>query len=315
MKLIRSLSNSLQHIRYQLKASSAKVAHELTSSILYQRPPSARRLCIFAAYSFHANIDEYVYYYLSQLSQLGFDIVFCSASSISAFDQQRLQTDCRIILEKPNVGLDFTSWKCGLNSISQLDHYEALLLANDSVFGPLFNLEKNINAMQEFDSWGFTDSYSVKWHLQSYFLYFKPNIFCSEAWSHFWNNVSAYDNKYKIVYEYEIGLSQYLLQQGFKLGCCYDSNQLIEAQYASDYYYRNMTLVAWHHLVEHGFPFIKRELFKAAQYEKYQVNSWSHVLKTYPKNLIENFLISDRMQNNFIAPPNHRESLTKIYDH
>src|SRR5438045_8800342 len=88
--------------------------------------------------------------------------------------------------------------------------YKEVLMANDSVFGPLYDLGPIISTMNKrFDIWGMTDSYEINYHLQSYFLYFNEPAIKSETWLDFWQRMDFTGlSNWDIIVKYEIGLSQ-----------------------------------------------------------------------------------------------------------
>src|SRR6516162_1476680 len=108
------------------------------------------------------------------------------------FDRQsidRISPLCGAILQRANVGMDFGAYKDGIGTLPRLDRLEALLLANDSVYGPFYDLGDVIGRMNlaEAEVWGITDSWERRFHLQSYFLLFGRRALNHEAFRQFWN--------------------------------------------------------------------------------------------------------------------------------
>ncbi|HTV30272.1 MAG TPA: hypothetical protein VMF32_21150, partial [Xanthobacteraceae bacterium] len=96
-------------------------------------------VCLFAHFDKDDRIDDYVLRYLAQLRELNFSIVFISTSRLPAAETARLQGTCCDVILRDNAGLDFASWSVGFAK-----HAAAiggrLLLANDSVYGPVGSL-------------------------------------------------------------------------------------------------------------------------------------------------------------------------------
>src|ERR1700756_2952341 len=98
-------------------------------------------LCIFASYHKGLYVDEFIYYYLNHLLECNFDIVFVSNSEISDFDLNKLNKICKRIIQKENIGLDFSAYKTGLLTENYGLNYDFTLLTNVSIYGPLFPLK------------------------------------------------------------------------------------------------------------------------------------------------------------------------------
>ena len=50
----------------------------------------------------------------------------------------------------------------------------------------------------------------------SYFLVFQKNVLASQPFKDFWNSVLPFSDKFQIIRSYEIGLSNFLTQNGFQ---------------------------------------------------------------------------------------------------
>jgi len=114
--------------------------------------------------------------------------------------------------------MDFGAYKDGIGALQRLDRLEALLLANDSVYGPFHDLGDVIGRMNlaEADVWGITDSWERRFHIQSYFLLFGRRVLNHEAFRQFWNGVRYVQAKSWVVGHYEIGLARHLVRGGVR---------------------------------------------------------------------------------------------------
>lgn len=177
------------------------------------------KIAIFAHYDKYNQVQEYVKYYLSQLSAVCDEIICVTTSALSTDDIQQLKLYCSDVILRENVGHDFYSYKIGLASIQDLRRVDKLILCNDSCFGPLFELQniyaKLINSSGDF--WGISANSRPRLHLQSYFLIFSHQVVNSVAFNDFWQELEIISDKDSIVNNYEVGLSQCLLSAGFKL--------------------------------------------------------------------------------------------------
>ena len=55
-----------------------------------------------------------------------------------------------------------------------------------------------------------TDSFEIRWHVQSYFLVIKRRALQSLAFSQFFNAVLPYRDKDQVIRSYELGLTRFL---------------------------------------------------------------------------------------------------------
>jgi lipopolysaccharide biosynthesis protein len=132
-------------------------------------------ICFFAHFDQSDKVDEYVFRYLQKIKDLNFTIVFVSAASLGQPDIDRLRAYCFDVILRENAGLDFGSWSEGIAK-----HRDAitgrLLLANDSVYGPVGSLSSAVERLtaRPADFYGMVESIEIAPHLQSWFLLFEP---------------------------------------------------------------------------------------------------------------------------------------------
>jgi hypothetical protein len=179
----------------------------------------AKKVAVFVHFDRGGNLQKFVEFYLKQLNDCGFAIVFVSNSpTLKQCTIEKLQDICSLIVHRHNVGYDFGAYKEGIAQIPDLDRLDCLLIANDSVYGPLQDLIAMVNQMpaSTADVWGVTDSWEFSYHLQSYFLLFHRNALASDAFKGFWRKLHFVQSKVWIVRKYEIGLTRALKRAGLK---------------------------------------------------------------------------------------------------
>lgn len=177
-----------------------------------------RRLVIYAHYDSEGEIKPYVLRTLRDMKPFCSEIHFVSTATLSSSEQEKLKDLCITVRLKANIGLDFGMWQMGIQEID-LSAWDELLLLNSSVcsMGPVEPLFRAA-AGQPWDFWGLTDTLELDWHLQSYFLVFRASVLRSEAFSIFWNSVIPYQDKDQIIRSYELGVSLWLKDAGFRPG-------------------------------------------------------------------------------------------------
>lgn len=196
-----------------------------------QRRGSA--LVLFASYDSQSRVDPYVLRHLKALvDEWDADVQFVTTSErLSDEDIDRLRPFCRTIIHRRNVGLDFGSWRVALERAPDWRLYECAILANDSVYGPLWPFERIQRLLLEAPAGrprivGVTENGAPRPHLQSYFLAFNRAAIVHPFFAAFWSKFRFYRNKTNTIYRQEIGLSRRAARAGFELValCPYESS-------------------------------------------------------------------------------------------
>lgn len=238
-----------------------------------------KRLAIFAHYDKKNVIDDYVLFYVEKLKKYCDTVLFLSLSDLPQDEQNKFDN---IMLVKHNE-YDFGSYKRGFNYALEkglLEDVDELLFVNDSVYcinelSEIF--EKDYNA----DFWGIVENkYGFKKygkfciskkqpHIQSWFIGFKRNVFKSKEFYDFMNSVKEEKSKNDVILNYEIGLSQYLVNKGFKY------NSFI-TKYANSY---NPSIYYWRELIKDGCPFVKRSVLLGLNRDKTTIADYEKEIK------------------------------------
>ncbi|MEM7183627.1 MAG: rhamnan synthesis F family protein [Spirochaetota bacterium] len=255
------------------------------------------KLCVFSHFDSSNTIHPYVVYYIKCLYELDFDIVFVSTSKeLSEKEIGKLDKYIFSCLHRTNVGYDFGSWKVGLFSVAYKE-YKEILFANDSVYGPLFDLRAVFAEMDSLksDIWGITDSWSIQFHLMSYFIVYRENVIQSKIFDDLWKSIVFLPRFFKsfIIKKYEIGFSQIYLKHGYNLQayCNYYEllDKVIESNEVECYTQRikreklTSTIYFWKPLITYmKSPFLKVEVLKknVSEVDNYDVY---HILKQYSR--------------------------------
>jgi lipopolysaccharide biosynthesis protein len=236
-----------------------------------------KRAAIYAHYDRSPEVALHAFYHLEQLVKLGFQIWFVSNSEISAGSRSRLAAICEKTSVRENSGLDFGMWKHVLDELD-LSRFDELLLTNSSIIGPLrplAELWKNPK-IAGCDFWGLTDNSKPAPHLQSYFLVFQRQVVQSRRFMDFWHSVLPYTSKVQIVLSYELGLTRWLEEGGFKWKAAFPQDEiwpqaLRQRSLARKIYHwgrrRDLspvdsTLFACKALLQNGMPYLKNHLLR-----------------------------------------------------
>jgi len=272
----------------------------------------ARKVAIFLHWDRRGTVHDYVVHYLDALRRVGYEILFVSnAPRLSEEDWQRVAPHCAVMLRRRNRGHDFGAFRDAVLDLQdRLPGLERLIIANDSVYGPLQDLAPLLARCDagEASVWGATDSWDRSYHLQSYFLLFKREALLNPAFLRFWRNVRLVPSRSWVIRKYEIGLTQAMLKARLRCAALFPyraaAAALSEAvrregllerkdlpEYHKAYVDRvfaavergdtlNQTHYFWDYLVgEAGCPFIKRDLLLRNPVGVPYVHDWDDLIR------------------------------------
>lgn len=184
-----------------------------------------KRVCLFALYDPRTatgtpfRLLGHVKSYLSALRDSGF-VVHVALSGMTRLDprDEAMFLEMGVVAHpRCNAGHDFGAWQ-DLIRQGCIEGADSILLANDSVFGPLAPLPPIIKAMQlrDRDVWGMVESREGRWHLQSWFLCFSATAFASPAVRRVMNQPFHEMKRDEIVLHGELGLGAAILADGLR---------------------------------------------------------------------------------------------------
>jgi hypothetical protein len=222
-----------------------------------------KTLILFVAYHKNKFLDNS---YLQELYKISDDVKVLSNKPIDGINNNEIYD---------NEGYDFGYWYKALQK-TNIHNYDRIIMVNNSnkliKNGNLNKLVLEFNKNNEYDFWGLTDSYetppkvdpSKSYHIQSHFLVLEKKaiklileFFRSINFERFFtikNNL-----RQEIINNCEIGLSQYMLNKGLKLGAIYSSKEF-SRKYGKDYKKTNLHVILWEELINNNYPLIKKKI-------------------------------------------------------
>lgn len=250
-----------------------------------------KKLCLFAHFDAKNRIADYVLNYVKSLHEIGSDVIFISTcEKLSEVEVSKILPYCVKVILRKNITLDFGSWCVGLYQIQNLADYSTLILANDSVYGPIYPLKEIFSTMssKKLSFWGITSTSETKYHIQSYFLVFDKGAVQSEAFTKFWKAFRFYRCKSMIIEKYEIGLTTWARQFDWTIGAYVEHSQITPRDI-------NPMLFFWDSLIEnYRCPFLKTEVLRLNRAQMKTVSNWRKIIEshsTYDTNLISDNLL------------------------
>lgn len=194
----------------------------LTAAAFFYLAERPRRYAVFAGYSADGSVAPYVLRYLSGLKAVTDGIVYITDSPLSPEAQKQVAPYVIHGEYQRHGEYDWGSYKRGYNWLKEknlLKHADELIFANDSAYAPLQTFRPMFNQMRsrsELDFWGNTQNQRFNPHLQSYFLVFRRPVIMSKSFAAFLNGIKAQPDHSLYITEYEIKLTPFLQNLGYK---------------------------------------------------------------------------------------------------
>lgn len=183
-----------------------------------------RILAVMAHYDALGGLAPHTARHIASLSRVCDRLVVVSTAGLDApADQERVRRHAELV-QRPNYGYDFYSWKVGLDSVEDLGSYDQVVITNDSFVGPLVPYEHIIETMcgRGVDMWGITQSLRRERHVQSYFVSFRRWLAGARAFANFWDGMTPESDRQQVITRYELGLSRTVVEAGFELGAYFE---------------------------------------------------------------------------------------------
>jgi len=284
-----------------------------------ERPaPLGPKVVLFMHFDRGGRVRPQIITYLKEFAANGRSVVFVTNSGrLTDPAMAELREICAGVIVRRNVGYDFGAWRDGIEYLGlPRAGTEELILANDSLFGPLRPIGDLLARLDytETDIWGLTDSWQFRYHLQSFFLAFGPAALQSPAFAKFWASVRPVPAKSYIVRAFEIGVTQAMVKAGLRCEALWPYEKvirLVDAEVMMKITELDETAIGkldpvvitrklhalrvrsaaarrialnpaadlWRQLMLSGFPFIKRELLRENPTGVEDVGDWMEVVQ------------------------------------
>jgi hypothetical protein len=240
------------------------------------RPATDPKLvAMYVHYSASGRISEMVRIQVESLRQSGFAVVFITmATNISEADWQSTARHCAVMVQRRNFGLDFGAWRDLMPEIRRRWQVpEELLLANDSVLGPIYPLSPIMDAMRSSGDglYGLSESLQGGPHLQSYMLLARGRPVVQDL-MRFLETLPISHSNWLLVQLGEMRLARWMRRRGHRVAALFGYRRLVEVALSDQpepvrlaKLLNRRPLNPTHHLwrvlvTEFGSPFIKTEL-------------------------------------------------------
>jgi len=251
-----------------------------------------KRLLIFCIYDKEGRADDYIFCYLDNIKRFCKEICIVVNGNLDNISKEKLSKYDSKIIFRENIGFDSGAYKQVIfeYGFEYLKEFDEIILANDSVYGPIFSLDEMFNKMEsqkDTDFWGITahpkynnQDTGIQFgeHIQSYFIVFNKNIISSDAFIEYWNSLKQPSNYDEAIEFFELYTTEFYGNKGFKYASYIKKFTLKEDK---PYFYDTIK-----NLKEERLPFIKRKMFKPNDtgYIEYNIAGGINSLLEYIEN-------------------------------
>tara|TARA_B100000925_G_scaffold264991_1_gene223861 strand:+ start:34 stop:1296 length:1263 start_codon:yes stop_codon:yes gene_type:complete len=221
----------------------------------------SRLLVVMAGFFSDDSIPETTKIWVRALQNISMRmvIVFDNQEPLDVPDSWQNES-CMALFDR-HAEYDFGSYKRGLQWAEQrgwLSEASHVLFCNDSIYGPISELQTTIKPMvaQSNEAWGLTASNQITPHLQSFFLLLGRSILEKPAIRNLFNSIKRQPHRQAVIDNYEIGLSKALLSEGISFKALLDIDRCCMS-YEGE---RMINPTAWPcSAMELGMPVLKKK--------------------------------------------------------
>ena len=191
-----------------------------------------KRLMIYFVYDKDGIVDDYIPYFLKSFKPFCEEICVVVNGLLTNDSKKVLEENCNTLLMRENVGFDSGAYKHAIEyyGYEKIRGYDELILANFTMFGPIFSPQEMFEKMEKSDCdfWGITEFPSVdssfagvkiNRHVQSYFIDFKKKILNSEDFVEYWQTLKTVTNYEEAIAFHELRTTSFYESKGYKSDC------------------------------------------------------------------------------------------------
>ena len=229
-------------------------------------PAGGRRLLIYVVYDPRGDVEDYIPYALTHLREHCDRIVTVVNGVLTEPGRERLEAVSDDVIVRANEGFDIWGYKCGLDAVGdEIAGYDEVVIANDTWFGPIQPFAPLFERMDNrpLHFWGMTDHVSVEphpftktgylpYHLQSYWVAVRRDMFVSEEWKRYWRELPSMNSYSDAVVKHEGVFTEHFTDLGFVGEVAYPTlTDMVE----------NHAVLYAEQLLDAGCPTLKRRPF------------------------------------------------------
>ncbi|MEV8266696.1 rhamnan synthesis F family protein [Microbacterium sp. NPDC076911] len=225
-------------------------------------PDGGRRLVVYVVYDRRGEVEDFVVHALAALREHAAHVLVVANGSLSAAGREKLAPVSDSVLVRENVGYDIWAHKEALEFAGDLSSYDEIVLANDTWYGPVRPFGPLFERMdaREVHFWGMTDHAEevpnpftgegrLAYHLQSFWIAVRRDMFLSDSWASYWRDLPPMPDYFDAVLKHEAVFTEHFTDRGFTAGVAFGFEK---------YPTTHPALFNADLLIEDGCPLLKR---------------------------------------------------------
>ena len=226
---------------------------------------SARRLLVYAVWDRRGEIDDFIPHSLRGLRSECSRILVVVNGALSEEGRSKLEPCADEILVRGNSGFDIGAHKEAIAHVgSGIEEFDEVVFTNDTWFGPVAPWQPVLQRMSSraVHFWGLTDHRDqprnpftdgpLPYHLQSYWIAVRREMFLSPAWAAYWSELPSLDTYADAVLEHETRFTRHFADLGFVHDAAFPFGEFDT---------ENPSLLEPERLIVAGCPALKRRPF------------------------------------------------------
>jgi rhamnosyltransferase len=192
-------------------------------------PEGGKRLLIYVVYDPRGDVEDYIPYALERLRPHCAQILAVVNGALTERGRPQLEPVTDQVIERENRGFDIWGYKTGLDAMQdKMSEFDEVLLVNDTWFGPVRPFAPVFERMENrpLHFWGMTDHMRVEphpftqtgylpYHLQSYWVGVRKEMFLSQEWRDYWRDLPEMSSYSDAVVKHEGVFTEHFTRLGF----------------------------------------------------------------------------------------------------
>ena len=229
-------------------------------------PVGGRRLVVYVVWDRRGGVEDFVPHALAGLREQAARVLVVVNGSLSEEGRAKLEPVSDEILVRSNAGFDIWAHKDALDHVGDaIGEFDEVLLTNDTWFGPVRPYGPVFDRMGEraVHFWGMTDHVRqepnpftgkgvLPYHLQSFWIAVRREMFLSEAWRRYWAELPEMPTYFDAVLKHEAVFTEVFAEAGFTHDVAYPAAEIGT---------KNPSLYRAEALLDAGCPVLKRRPF------------------------------------------------------
>ena len=191
-------------------------------------PEGGRRLVVYVVYDRRGGVEDFVVHALEGLREHAAHVLVVANGSLTDEGRAKLAGVADSVLVRENRGYDIWAHKEALEFVGDLSSFDEVVLTNDTWFGPVREFAPVLERMggRAVHFWGMTDHAEevpnpftgegrLPYHLQSFWIAVRREMFLSDAWVSYWRDLPVMPDYFDAVLKHEAVFTEHFTERGF----------------------------------------------------------------------------------------------------